>query len=145
MKSKKAATYKMQTVSFTHIEEFLAFLPEDELKIVAFLRKLIEDCVPNSTEKLSYNVPFYKKNKGLFFIWPASVLWGKQQTYQGVRFGFQQGHLLTDEIGFLEKGNRKQVYWKDFKSIQEIDVALLRSYIFEAAFIDEQFKPKKHP
>jgi hypothetical protein len=133
---------KMQSVSFASVSEFLDFLPEDELMMVEILRKLIFSSVPDITEKLSYNVPFYKKNKGMFFIWPASVLWGKNPSHHGVRFGFQQGNLLTDEIQFLDGGKRKQVYWKDFHSIKEINIDLLKAYIFEAAFIDDGFKRK---
>ena len=125
-----------QNVKFRSVEEFLEFLPPDELKMVQLLRKVVLDCLPNCTEKLSYNVPFYKINKGICFIWPASVLWGKSISFTGVRFEFNQEYLMRDEINFLEKGNRKQVFWKDFKSIKDIDVDLLKTYIFEAAEID---------
>ena len=54
---------KMQDVSFRNIDEFLEFLPIEELNVVKQLRKIIFDCVPNITEKLSYNVPFYKHHK----------------------------------------------------------------------------------
>lgn len=137
-------TKKMQEVNFCSIDEFLDNLPGHEIKIVERLRKIIFDCAPYITEKLSYNVPFYKINRGLFFIWPASVLWGKTKTYEGVRFGFQQGYLLTDEIDYLDKGDRKQVYYKDFKRLKDIDTELLKSYIFEALLADETFKRKKH-
>lgn len=130
----------MQDVHFNSIDEFLDYLPAGELKIVERLRKIIFDCVPHITEKLSYNVPFYKMNKGMFFIWPASVLWGKTKSYEGVRFGFQQGYLLTDELNYLDKGERKQVYYKDYLTIKEIDADLLRTYIFEAVMVDKQFK-----
>ncbi len=133
----------MQDVRFDSIDEFLDYLPAAELKMVERLRKMIFECVPQITEKLSYNVPFYKMNKGMFFIWPASILWGKTKSYEGVRFGFQQGYLLTDNQNYLDKGDRKQVYYHDFTNLNEIDAELLRSYIFEAAFVDEQFKVKK--
>lgn len=130
---------KMQSVSFKSVEEFLDFLPADELEITEALRSIIFNCVPNITEKLSYNVPFYKKNKGMFFIWPAAILWGNKKTYKGVRFGFQQGYLMNDELNYLDKGDRKQVYYKDFTSIKEIDRDVLKTYIFEATEIDRQF------
>lgn len=129
---------KMQNIKFRTVEEFLNFLPENELKIVKVLRQLVLDSIPNVIEKLSYNVPYYKVTKNICFIWPSSVLWGKKQTYEGVRFGFTNGYLLQDEIAYLDKGDRKQVYWKDFKEIKEIDIDLLKSYIFEAVMIDEQ-------
>ncbi|MBK5285647.1 MAG: DUF1801 domain-containing protein [Bacteroidia bacterium] len=133
----------MQNVSFGNLDEFLKFLPEDELKITSVLRKTIFDCVPEMIEKLSYNVPFYKRYKNICFIWPASVLWGAKKSYQGVRFGFTNGNLLSDNAGFLHRGDRKQVFRRDFKSVKEIDVALLKSFIFEAAIIDEQLGKKK--
>ncbi len=135
--------YKMQDVRFNSVDEFLDYLPADELKITERLRKIIFDCVPYIKEKLSYNVPFYKINKGMFFIWPASVLWGKAKTYTGVRFGFQQGYLLTDDTNYLDKSNRKQVYYRDFNQLKEIDTDLLKSYIYEAVAVDEQFKKNK--
>ena len=107
---------KMQNVRFNNIDDFLAFLPDDELKLVEYLRRLVFRCVPDVSEKLSFNVPYYKRHRNICFIWPASVLWGKKKTYDGVRFGFTNGCLLADEAGYLEKGKRKQVYWKDFTS-----------------------------
>ncbi len=129
--------YKMQEVKFASIEEFLAWIPDGELVVVEFLRKLVYECDPTLTEKLFFNVPAFKKSKNLFFIWPASVKWGMRETWQGVRFGFSTGYLLQDETGYLETGNRKQVYWRDFKSVREIDTALMRSLIFEALAIEE--------
>jgi hypothetical protein len=48
--------------------------------------------------------------------------------------------LLQDDLGFLEKGNRKQVYSKTYFDIKDIDVDLLKAYIFEAVEVDESFK-----
>lgn len=131
---------RMQAVKFKHIEEFLEFLPEQELRITLALRRLVLECMPMVREKLSYNVPYYSLNKSICFIWPAAVLWGKKPTYEGVRFGFTKGYLMEDEIGYLEKGTRKQVFWRDFKTMQDIDFELLRAYIFEAIMIDEAGK-----
>jgi hypothetical protein len=131
---------KMQEVAFRNVDEFLDYLPEDELKMTELLRKLIFSCLPEVTEKLAYNVPFYKHHRSICFIWPASILWGKSKSYKGVRLGFTNGYLMQDEIQFLDKGNRKQMYWKDFKRIDEIDIELVKSYIFEAILIDEHLK-----
>ncbi len=130
----------MQQVHFGHVQEFLAFLPANELKVVVELRQLVYDCIPEVKEKLSYNVPFFRKRKNICFIWPASVLWGKSKTMDGVRFGFTYGHLLQDDQQWLERGDRKQVYWKDFASVQDINFPVLEAYLHEAAFIDAQFK-----
>jgi Domain of unknown function (DU1801) len=128
----------MQNVNFKTVDEFLAYLPEDELKIVEFLRNIIFDCIPDCEEKLSYNVPYYRKHYRICFIWPASITWGSKITYKGVRLGFANGNLMADENHYLDKGNRKQVYWKDFTDIREINTDLLKSYLFEAALIGKE-------
>ena len=140
--AKPPGKISMQNVKFQSLEEFLAFLPPEELEVVEFLRQLIYDCISDVSEKLSYNVPYFKRHKTICFLWPGSVLWGKKQTYTGVRFGFTQGHLLSDELGYLKLEGRKQVAWRDFQSIEEIDVELLQMYIYEAAVIDEGWKRK---
>ncbi|MBI3134664.1 MAG: DUF1801 domain-containing protein [Bacteroidetes bacterium] len=144
MNSPNAPKRKMQTVNFHTVDEFLDYLPEDELKLVLALRQLVLDCIPGVTEKLVYNVPYYKVNRNICFIWPAAILWGNKKSYTGVRFAFTNGNLLQDEIGYLDKGARKQVYWKDFTKVSEIDFDLLKAYLFEAVLIDEELKmPRK--
>jgi len=127
----------MQNVDFKDIGELLEFLPADELKIVELLRKIVFSCIPDIEEKFSYNVPFYKRHSNVCYIWPASVQWGNVKL-SGVQFGFNKGYLMLDDIDWLEKGNRKQVYCKTFYSAKEIDIELLKAYIFEAALIDEE-------
>jgi len=141
-KVKSGVKKKMQEVDFGGIEEFLVFLPEDELKIVELLRKIIFHCIPDIEEKISYNVPFYKRHSNICYIWPSSVQWGNVKL-SGVQFGFNKGYLMQDEINWLEKGNRKQVYYKTFHSVKEIDIELLKAYIFEAAYTDEKISKKK--
>ncbi|MCK9208331.1 MAG: DUF1801 domain-containing protein [Salinivirgaceae bacterium] len=134
---------KMQNVSYKSVDEMLGFLPDDELKMTIFLRKLILDCIPGCQEKLSYNVPYYKRHANICFIWPASVTWGNTKTYDGIRLGFTKGCLLSDELNFLDKGDRKQVYWKDFTDIKQIDADLIKTYIFEAVEIDSELAKNK--
>ena len=136
----KKVKQKMQEVSFRSVDEFLEFLPEEELKITEELRKTVFECIPEVKEKLSYNVPFYRKYATICFIWPSSVLWGKKKTYEGVRLGFAKGHLMKDTSGYLDKGDRKQVYWRDFPTIKDIEYDLVRSFLFEAALLDNKIK-----
>ncbi len=132
----------MQNVNFKNLDEFFDFLPEKELELVSHLRRIVLECIPNCKEKLSYNVPYYWNHSRVCFIWPSSITWGNVKT-KGVRFGFVNGNLMRDEINYLEKENRKQVYVKDFSSINEVDEVLLKTYIFEALQVDEQLKKKK--
>lgn len=132
----------MQNVSFRNVDEFLAYLPENELEIVEALRSIVLDCIPDVKEKLSYNVPYFSRFYRICFIWPASVPWGNVKL-NGVQIGFVNGNLLTDESGYLERGNRKQVYTKAFTDVSEIDVEVLRSLIFEAVLLDEEKRKEK--
>ena len=135
---------KMQSVSFRNVEDFLSYLPEEELVVTEFIRSLIFACAPEAKEKLSYNVPFYRQHKNFCFIWPASILWGKTKSYEGVRLGFNNGHLIQDEIGYLKRGNRKQVCYRDFPGLHTIDAEFLKAYIYEALIIDEQIYNASH-
>ncbi len=135
--------HKYQKVNFKSVDEFLEFLPENELHIVKYLREIVFDCIPMCSEKLSYNVPYYSRNSRICFIWPPSIPWGNTNM-NGIQFGFCNGYLLDDEIKYLEKGTRKQVFWKEFSNIKEIDIYLLKSYIYDSVIIDEQLSnPKK--
>lgn len=128
---------KMQNVRFANVNEFLDFLPEEELRIVEYLRELVLECIPDCTEKLSYNVPFYKRHTTICFIWPGSVTWGNVKQ-SGVRFGLSSGHLIHDETGYFDQGDRKYVSYKDFFSIREIDRELLSGFLYEAVIVDDE-------
>ena len=133
----------MQAVSFSTVDDFLDFLPDDELLIVRRLRNIVLDCIPDVREKLSYNVPYYSRRRTICFIWPAAITWGGKKGHDGVRFGFTYGHMLRDELGYLDRGTRKQVYWRDFLTVKDIDEEVLRAYIFEALDVDEAFKTRR--
>lgn len=137
-KSKKA----MQNVSFQNLEEFWEFLENDELKIALALREIIIDTIPKISEKLSYNVPYFKINSNICFIWPSSITWGNVKQ-KGVRLGFTKGYLLEDSNQYLSKEHRKQVYWKDFSSLEEIDFEKIAILLLNAMEIDSRAKSKK--
>ncbi len=129
---------KFQNLNFSSLGDFLDYLPESELEIVEELRALVYECIPDCKEKLSYNVPFFSRNKTICFIWPGSVPWGSIK--EGVLIGFSRGNMLSDYAGYLEKGSRKSVYTKTFLSVDEIDHQLIKDYLFEALEIDSHSK-----
>lgn len=129
---------KFQNLNFSSIGDFLDYLPESELVIVEELRSLIYECIPDCKEKLSYNVPFFSRNRTICFIWPGSVPWGNIK--EGVILGFSRGNMMSDYAGYLEKGTRKNVYTKTFLSINEINHQLVKDYLFEALEIDDSTK-----
>lgn len=133
----------MQDVSFKTIDDFFNYLPKEELKIVRQLRKIVLECMPHAKEKLSWNVPTYKIHKSICFIWPASVKWGKKESYTGVRFGFMHGNLLNPNNNYFDLGNRKMVSYRDFQNLKDINENILRTTLYEAMFVDEQFSKMK--
>jgi len=132
----------MQDVHFNGVEEFLDYLPEDELKIVNRLREIILQALPDCIERLSYNVPYYKRHANICFVWPPSIPWGKTKQV-GVRFGFTKGYLLDDPAGYLDRGERKQVYWKDYTNVKQINADVLLQFLYEAALVDEELSKQK--
>lgn len=133
---------KYQQVYFRSVKDFLDHLPEDERIIVDYLRDLVLDTLPFCMEKLSYNIPHYYGHRRICFIQPAAVPWGNVPQY-GVQLGFYYGDLLHDDLAYLEKRGRKQVYVKTFATLEEIETDILRAFLFEAAEIDEMQGPKK--
>jgi len=128
-----------QPMKFRSVEEFLDFLPEHELQVVEYLRQLVFDCIPGVREKLAYNVPFYYLNSRICFIWPAAVPWGKVEK-SGVMLGFNKGYLLQDELNYLDRGSRKEVYTKTFSHIPLGEEDILKAFLFEAAELDRSLK-----
>lgn len=133
---------KMQIVNFKNVDEFLQFLPQEELKIVQYLRQIVFDCMPDADERLSFNVPYYRRHSNICFIWPPSVIWSNVR-HTSIRFGFTKGYLMQDEINYLDKGGRKQVYWRDFQSIRDINIEILKAFLYEAIAIDEENAKRK--
>lgn len=127
---------KFQPTSFKTIEPFLDFITPEEREIVLVLRELVFECIPNCREKMSYNVPFYYLKKRLCYIWPASVGWSGIN--EGVDFGFCQGYLLNDDIGWLESRGRKEIRSKIYLKTDEIEKQLLKSYLHEAENLDSE-------
>jgi hypothetical protein len=131
---------RFQPFDFKTVGAFLDYLPEHELSITEKLRALIFESIPDISEKLCYNVPFYSRHSRICYIWPGSVPWGNIRA--GVQIGFCKAHLLSDPA-YLEKGTRKQVYTKTFFSKKDVDAGKLRQLLWEACTIDETFKSKK--
>ena len=122
-----------QRVSFKDIEAFLAFLPESELQIVNLLRRIVVDCIPDCQEKLAYNVPFFYRRSRICYVWPSSVPWGGLK--EGVAIGFCRGSELIDEGDYFDKKG-KGIALKVFLTVEELDLDLLKFYIYEACLID---------
>jgi len=123
---------------FTSIREMLDFLPPEERSLTERLRELIISEAPDLRERLSFNVPFYKGHRDVCFIWPASVLWGKQKTYEGVRFGLSYGSLVPGSEPYLQRGTRKQVLWRDLTALSDSDSRNISNLLHAAVTVDQE-------
>jgi hypothetical protein len=117
-----------QGIEFKEVNELLDYLPEHELEIVLFLRKIILECMPDCKEKLAYNVPFYYRHSRICYIWPATIPWDKMS--KSVAIGFCKGDSFLDETFETTKFS--------YNSVDKVDIALLKEQIYEAILIDEK-------
>lgn len=131
MKQKKAYS-SLKIKSLLHLFEVL---PENEWIIVDVLRQIIIESLPTAfKEKISYNVPFFYGRKGICIIWPATIPRGGIK--EGVLLGFWYGNKLNDDDRYLTHGTNKQIFYKIFKSVEEIDEAAIVRLLNEAVRID---------
>ena len=113
-------------------------LPEEERIIVDVLRQIIIENLPERCkEKISYNVPFFYGNRGICIIWPATIPRGGIK--EGVLLGFWYGNKLKDPDHYLTHGTNKQVFYKIYKSADEIDEEAIVKLLKEAVKLDELY------
>ncbi|MCA6074228.1 DUF1801 domain-containing protein [Fulvivirga sedimenti] len=125
---------KFQRVSFHTYDDFFDFLPAGEQKLVEILRNLVYENIPDVREKISYNVPFYSRFRRICYIWPSVIPWGGLKPGSGVALGFTKGKTLQSD--YLTGGKGKEVRFRLFASIHEIDRPLLADLLLEATVID---------
>ena len=118
-------------------------LTENERIIVDVLRQIIIETLPAyCKEKISFGVPFFYGNKGICIIWPATVPRGGIK--QGVLFGLWYGNKLIDADNYLTHGTNKQIFYKIYKTPDEIDEAAIVKLLLEAIQIDISFAKRKN-
>lgn len=128
------------------VEDFVDDLPREERLITRRLRTLILETDPAIKEKLSYGVPYFSRNRRLFFLWPGShpgLSKDKDRDQPHVTMGFCYGNLLSNEQGMLIRDGRKQVYTIQFSSLADIRERQVTEVITEAVINDQQFFTKR--
>ena len=102
--------------------------------IVAALRRLMRECVPDAVEGVSYGVPMYKRNRGIAVISP---------TKKGITFAFSRGAAMADKYKLLEGVGTVSKNVR-MSSLDEVNEAALRYYLAQAVKLDDAVKkPKK--
>lgn len=126
-----------------NLVDLFTLLPEDEKIIVDVLRQIILETLPDyCKEKISYNVPFFYGNKGICIIWPSTIPRGGIK--KGVLLGFWYGNKLIDLDCFLSRGTNKQIFYKIYKTAEEIDEKPIKKLLKEAIRLDGTFSASSY-
>lgn len=134
MKSNSSVKIK----SILHLYELL---PEQEKIIVDVLRQIITENLPaNCKEKISFSVPYFYGNKGICIVWPSTIPRGGIK--KGVLLGFWYGNKLKDSNNYLTHGTNKQIFYKIFYDVDEINEKAIVKLLREAVTADNQFNNK---
>ena len=113
-------------------------ITEEERLITDVLRNIIIDNLPvNCKEKISFNVPFFYGNRGICIVWPASIPRGG--ITKGVLLGFWHGNKIKDVDDYLTCGTNKQVFYKIYSSVDDIDEKAIIQLLKEAMALDHTF------
>ncbi len=121
--------------------ELYELLPENERLIVDILREVIKEQLPSHCkEKISYNVPFFYGNKSICLVWPSSVPRGGIK--KGVMLAFWYGNRLADTDQYLTHGTNKQIFYKIYHSVDEINIKAINKLLKEAVQLDKNWKSK---
>lgn len=125
------------SVKIRSIPQLYEVLPEHERLTVDVLRQIVKANLPATCkEKISFNVPFFCGKRGICIIWPASIPRGGIK--EGVLLGFWYGNKLEDSDNYLTHGTNKQIFYKIFKSVLEIDEAAIVKLLTEAVCYDQK-------
>ena len=126
----------MKPFKINSLVQLFTILPENERIIVDVLRQIVIENLPSyCKEKMSFNVPFFYGKKGICIIWPSTVPRGG--ITEGVLLGFWQGNKLNDVDHYLTHGTNKKVFYKIYKSPEEIDEAAIAKLLKEAVRVDQ--------
>ncbi|POY39310.1 hypothetical protein C3K47_02090 [Solitalea longa] len=132
-------SYPLKIQSIAHLFDVL---PENERLIVDILRQIIHETLPNNCkEKIAFNVPYYYGKKGICIVWPARIPRGGIK--EGVLLGFWYGNKLADTDNYLTHGTNKQIFYKIYKSPEEIDQEAIVKLLNEAIQLDNRWGIRK--
>jgi hypothetical protein len=102
-------------------------LPEFQ-PVVAMLRALMKECVPNADEAIRYGLPMYKVKGILSWISP---------TKKDITFSFTHGTKFEDRYGLL-RGVGKESMFVKIRNLENVNHEALRDYIKQALAYDAQ-------
>lgn len=128
----------MSSLKIKSLLQLYELLPEQERIIVDVLRQIITGNLPSyCKEKISYNVPFFYGKKGICVVWPSTVPRGGIK--KGVLLGFWYGNKLNDVNGYLTHGTNKQIFYKIYHTVEEVNEEEITLLLQEAVQLDKQW------
>jgi len=111
------------------VDEFVKARVAPEFQpVVAMLRKLMHETVPEAKEQISYGIPMWKRNRIFVFMNP---------TKKDITFGFSRGLSFDDKYGLL-KGVGKVGRHIKVKNTKDISREVLEYYIRQAVKFDDE-------
>jgi Domain of unknown function (DU1801) len=132
----------INSIKIRSVLQLYEAIPEHERIIVDVLRQIITSTLPAyCKEKISYNVPFFYGHKGICIVWPAGIPRGGIK--KGVLLGFWYGHKLVDADNYLTHGTNKQIFYKIYNDVDEINVRAIVKLLKEAVALDNAWLNKK--
>ena len=127
---------KNENIKVRSLLQLYELIPDDQRMIVDVLRQIIIETLPSTCkEKISFNVPYFYRKRGICIVWPAAIPRGGIK--KGVLLGFWYGNRLADADHYLTRGTNKRVYYKIFYSVDEIDEKAIVKLLKEAIKIDK--------
>jgi hypothetical protein len=110
------------------VDEFVKtkVLPE-YWNIVAVIRQLIREMVPDAAEAISYGMPVFKKKKIFAYLTPNK---------NGITFSFTRGTVIKDKYGLL-RGTGKSARYVKINSLETANIDALKYYIKQALELDQ--------
>lgn len=133
---------KEPAVKIRSLVQLYELLPEHERIMVDVLRQIVSATLPSyCKEKISFNVPYFHGHKGICIIWPATIPRGGIK--KGVLFGLWYGNRLKDTDRYLTHGTNRQIFYKIYNDVDEIDTGAVIKLLKEAAKLDGTFAKKK--
>jgi|SRR5690348_623014 hypothetical protein len=128
----------MSSLKIKSLLQLYELLPEQERIIVDVLRQIITGNLASyCKEKISYNVPFFYGKKGICIVWPSTVPRGGIK--KGVLLGFWYGNKLNDVNGYLTHGTNKQIFYKIYHTVEEVNEEEITLLLQEAVKLDQQW------
>jgi hypothetical protein len=126
------------SVKIRSLLQLYEILPPKERLIVDVLRQIVIENLPETfKEKISYNVPFFYGKKGICIIWPSTIPRGGIK--KGVLLGFWYGNRLKDVDNYLTHGSNKQIFYKIYHSVEDINEKAIAKVLKEAVKLDNHW------